>query len=29
VDVAQHRTCFQCHESNVQGHDFVFTRFEP
>jgi len=26
VDAAQHRTCFACHEANVKGHDFVFTR---
>jgi Cytochrome P460 len=29
VDEAQHRTCFACHEANVKGHDFVFTRFAP
>ena len=27
VDEAQHKTCFACHEANVKGHDFVFTRF--
>jgi len=27
VDEAQHQTCFPCHEANVKGHDFVFTRF--
>jgi len=27
VDEAQHKTCFPCHEANVKGHDFVFTRF--
>jgi hypothetical protein len=26
ADEAQHRTCFACHEANVKGHDFVFTR---
>ena len=29
VDEAQHRTCFACHEANVKGHDFVFTRWAP
>jgi len=29
VDEAQHKTCFACHEANVKGHDFVFTRFAP
>lgn len=29
VDEAQHRTCFPCHQANVKGHDFVFTRFAP
>jgi Cytochrome P460 len=29
VDKAQHETCFPCHEANVPGHDFVFTRFAP
>jgi hypothetical protein len=29
VDVAQHQTCFACHEARVKGHDFVFTRFAP
>jgi hypothetical protein len=29
VDAAQHETCFPCHEANVKGHDFVFTRFAP
>jgi hypothetical protein len=27
VEVAQHETCFACHEANVQNHDFVFTRW--
>jgi hypothetical protein len=26
---ADHKTCFPCHEANVKGHDFVFTRFAP
>lgn len=29
VDEAQHQTCFACHEANVRGHDYVFTRFAP
>ncbi len=29
VDEAQHQTCFACHEANVKGHDFVFTRYAP
>jgi hypothetical protein len=29
VDVAQHETCFPCHQANVKGHDFVFTRLAP
>lgn len=29
ADEAQHRTCYACHEANVRGHDFVFTRFAP
>jgi hypothetical protein len=29
VDEAQHKTCFACHEANVKGHDFVFTRLAP
>jgi hypothetical protein len=27
VDVAQHETCFACHEARVAGHDYVFTRY--
>ncbi len=27
VDQAQHETCFACHEAQVQGHDYVFTRY--
>ena len=26
---ADHKTCFPCHEANVKGHDFVFTKFAP
>lgn len=29
VDEAQHQTCFACHEANVKGHDYVFTRYAP
>lgn len=29
VDIAQHETCFACHEARVQGHDYVFTRYAP
>ena len=29
ADEATHMTCFPCHEANVKGHDFVFTRFAP
>jgi hypothetical protein len=29
VDEAQHKMCFPCHEANVKGHDFVFTRLAP
>jgi hypothetical protein len=24
-----HATCFPCHQANVKGHDFVFTRYAP
>jgi hypothetical protein len=27
VDLAQHETCFGCHEARVQNHDYVFTRY--
>ena len=27
ADEATHKGCFPCHEANVKGHDFVFTRF--
>lgn len=29
ADEGQHKSCFPCHEANVKGHDFVFTRFAP
>lgn len=29
VDEAQHRTCFPCHQANVKGHYYVFTRLAP
>jgi hypothetical protein len=29
ADIAQHQTCFACHESRVKNHDYVFTRFAP
>jgi hypothetical protein len=29
TDEAQHQTCFACHQANVKGHDFVFTRWAP
>jgi hypothetical protein len=29
AELAQHQTCFACHESKVKNHDFVFTRFAP
>jgi hypothetical protein len=29
VDQAQHETCFACHEAQVRGHDYVFTRYAP
>jgi hypothetical protein len=29
VDVAQHQTCFGCHQASASGHDYVFTRFAP
>ena len=27
ADEKQHGTCWPCHEANVKGHDFVFTRY--
>jgi hypothetical protein len=29
ADEAQHQTCFACHQGNVKGHDYVFTRWAP
>jgi hypothetical protein len=29
TDLAQHQTCFACHQANVKNHDLVFTRFAP
>jgi hypothetical protein len=29
VSEETHKGCFPCHEANVKGHDFVFTRFAP
>lgn len=29
VDAAQHETCWSCHQSRVQDHDYVFTRYAP
>lgn len=29
ADEKQHGTCFPCHEANVKGNDFVFTRYAP
>ncbi|MER8579644.1 cytochrome P460 family protein [Mesorhizobium sp. M1423] len=29
TDLAQHETCFACHEARVQNHDYVFTRYAP
>lgn len=29
ADLAQHQTCFACHQANVKNHDLVFTRFAP
>lgn len=27
VDIAQHETCFACHEARVKARDYVFTRY--
>lgn len=27
ADEKQHGTCFPCHQANVKGNDFVFTRY--
>ncbi|RJP18779.1 MAG: cytochrome C oxidase subunit III [Deltaproteobacteria bacterium] len=29
ASVQDHATCFPCHEANVKGNDFVFTRYAP
>ncbi|MEK6695765.1 MAG: cytochrome P460 family protein [Candidatus Deferrimicrobiota bacterium] len=29
ADEKQHGTCWPCHEANVKGNDFVFTRYAP
>jgi len=29
ADIAQHQTCFSCHEANAKDHDYVFTRYAP
>lgn len=29
VGLAQHQTCFPCHEAHAKGHDLVFTRYAP
>jgi len=29
VDEAEHAARFACHEANVKGQDYVFTRFVP
>jgi hypothetical protein len=29
ADEVQHQTCFACHQANVKGHDYVFTRWAP
>jgi hypothetical protein len=29
ADEKQHGTCFPCHQANVKGNDFVFTRYAP
>jgi hypothetical protein len=29
VDLAQHQTCFACHQARVKDHDLVFTRLAP
>jgi hypothetical protein len=29
ADEKEHGTCWPCHEANVKGHDFVFTRYAP
>ena len=29
ADEKQHGTCWPCHQANVKGHDWVFTRYAP
>jgi hypothetical protein len=29
ADEKQHATCWPCHEANVKGNDWVFTRYAP
>lgn len=29
VDIAQHQTCFACHQALVKNNDYVFTRLAP
>jgi len=29
ADEKQHGTCWPCHEANVKGNDWVFTRYAP
>jgi hypothetical protein len=29
ADLAQHETCFPCHQAHAKGHDYVFSRFAP
>ncbi|CAA2109952.1 cytochrome P460 family protein [Variovorax paradoxus] len=29
ADLAQHQTCFACHQARVKNHDYVFTRLAP
>jgi hypothetical protein len=29
ADEKVHGSCFPCHQANVKGHDFVFTRYAP
>jgi len=29
ADLAQHQTCWACHQALVRNHDFVFTRLAP
>jgi hypothetical protein len=29
VNLAQHETCFACHQALAASHDFIFTRYAP